>query len=45
MLTHKGVFTPAHTEKVLSVPTVSKDQWRSKNVPKAKEGSECFLLS
>ncbi|XP_026119724.1 uncharacterized protein LOC113098887 [Carassius auratus] len=42
VLTHKGVFTPAHTEKVLSVPAVSKDQWRSKNIPKAKEGRECF---
>ncbi len=41
-LTHKSVFTLARTENVAHVPAVLKDQWRSKNVSKAKEGRECF---
>ncbi|XP_067261173.1 uncharacterized protein [Chanodichthys erythropterus] len=41
-LTHKSIFAPVRTDKVLFSSVTSKDQSRSKNVPKPKEDRECF---
>ncbi len=44
-LTHKNVFTPARTERVLPVSSTSKDQSRLKsNATKIREDRECFYL-
>lgn len=41
-LTHKSIFAPVRTDKVLSSSVASKKQSRSKNVSKPKEERECF---